>query len=166
MGERLRTKGFAEAAGEDVICRWTHGRLLLDVMPTDPAVLSFSNPWYPLAAASAQPYTLPSGATVRLVSAPLLLATKLVSFHDRGHSDTGLLDYLHHDLEDIITVVNGRPGLLDEVQHSPTEVQGFLSDEFDQLLMDGAFLAKLPWLLAEPDREELVLERLRRLAGL
>lgn len=41
VAERLRSRGFAEDM--DVVCRWRHGALALDVMPTDEAVLGFSN---------------------------------------------------------------------------------------------------------------------------
>lgn len=44
--ERLREKGFEQSLEEDVICRWQNDTLLLDVMPTDPDILGFSNKWY------------------------------------------------------------------------------------------------------------------------
>ena len=55
LGERLRLRGFTEAIGDPVICRWRHDGcgLTLDMMPTDEAILGFSNPWYPLAIATA-----------------------------------------------------------------------------------------------------------------
>jgi len=44
LGERLRWAGFREDRA--VLCRWLHGPLILDVVPTDPAALGFSNRWY------------------------------------------------------------------------------------------------------------------------
>ena len=42
----LRERGFSQRAGaEEPICRWHLGDLILDVMPTDPDVLGFSNRW-------------------------------------------------------------------------------------------------------------------------
>ena len=47
FSERLRVQGFAEDVESRVICRWRHARfdLMLDAMPTDPAILGFSNRW-------------------------------------------------------------------------------------------------------------------------
>jgi hypothetical protein len=48
LGEQLRERGLQEAADAPVLCRWQSDepRLVLDVMPTDPDILGFSNPWY------------------------------------------------------------------------------------------------------------------------
>lgn len=52
--ERLAGQGFVEAIDEPVICRWHHraSKLILDVMPTDPEILGFTNAWYASAPAS------------------------------------------------------------------------------------------------------------------
>lgn len=47
---------------------------------------------------------LPSGTSIRLISAPVLIATKLEAFADRGHGDF----LAGHDLEDITTIADGR----------------------------------------------------------
>jgi hypothetical protein len=67
LGERLREQGLQEAMGEPVICRWRSAdpELVLDVMPTDPDILGFSNPWYDEAISSAVTVTLESGAEIR-----------------------------------------------------------------------------------------------------
>lgn len=108
--ERLRTQGFAEQPTEGVICRWAKGGLLIDVMPTDRKVLGFTNTWYEQAAQEASVYALPSGRRIRLITAPHFLATKLEAFASRGGGD-----YLHHDMEDIVTVIDGRDSIVDEV---------------------------------------------------
>lgn len=43
LATRIRACGFSEAMGEAVICRWRHGTLIVDVTPTDAAVLGFTN---------------------------------------------------------------------------------------------------------------------------
>jgi hypothetical protein len=46
IAKRLRALGFHEDT--EVICRWQHeDDLTLDVMPTAPNILGFSNRWYP-----------------------------------------------------------------------------------------------------------------------
>jgi hypothetical protein len=48
LADRLRDRGLREAVDEPVICRWRNAepRLVIDVMPTDPEILGFSNEWY------------------------------------------------------------------------------------------------------------------------
>jgi len=48
-----------------------------------------------------------SGRIISLIAAPVFIATKLEAFHDRGGGDF----LASHDLEDIVTVVDGRPGV-------------------------------------------------------
>ena len=164
LGERLRACGFSEQPNEDVICRWAKGSLLIDVMPTQAVVLGFANTWYEQAARDASTHTLPSGKRLRLISAPLFLATKLEAFANRGNGD-----YLHHDMEDIVTLVDGRDTVVDEVLRSAPQVREFLMDEFDALLADTQFTDRLTWLLPPENqsaRLEIVIMRMRKIAGL
>lgn len=48
LGEKLHARGLQEAVGEPVLCRWrsSEPHLVIDVMPTAPDLLGFSNPWY------------------------------------------------------------------------------------------------------------------------
>jgi len=111
--------GFKRDMSADApICRWRLGELEVDLMPTESSILGFSNRWYPLAVETALPLTLPSGVTIRLISAPAFMATKFVAFADRGNRDF----LASHDLEDIINLIDGRPELIDEVAQSPTDV--------------------------------------------
>ena len=164
LGERLRACGFTETSNEEVICRWAKGSLLIDVMPTQENVLGFANTWYAQAAQTAKPHRLPSGRSIRLISAPLFLATKLEAFANRGGGD-----YLHHDMEDIVTVVDGRNTIVEEVLNCAPQARAFLRAEFDDLLADPRFTDRLTWLLP-PDnlsaRQEVVIARMRKIAGL
>ena len=128
--------GFKRDMSADApICRWRLGELEVDLMPTESSILGFSNRWYPLAVETAQPLTLPSGVTIRLISAPALMATKFVAFEDRGNRDF----LASHDLEDIINLIDGRPELIDEVAQSPTELRSYLSAQCQMLLNTPAF---------------------------
>jgi hypothetical protein len=163
LSDKLRELGFREAG--DVICRWTKDQLIVDVMPTEGTVLGFTNRWYDLAAKTALKSTLPSGLVVRHVSPPLFIATKIESFKSRGAGN-----YLHHDIEDVVNVVDGRPELVDEVRLAPPEVQEFIQEELDDMLARPAFTDRLQWHLrpdaVEQARVTVILERLRKLSGL
>lgn len=147
LESRLREKGFTQDVRPGApICRWRIGEIAIDVMPMAKEILGFSNRWYPLAMTSAVPVALPSGRMIRQVAAPVFLATKLEAFHGRGRRDF----MLSHDLEDVIAVVDGRAGLLDECRTSPPELRRYLAEQFSGLLATAAFVDALPGFL-QPD---------------
>ena len=103
--EKLRQLGFTpDQSPEAPICRWRIGELLLDLMPTDPAILGFANRWYGDALKQAIPVALPSGQIIRTLTPPHFLATKLEAFHGRGKGDY----WGSHDMEDIVCLIDGR----------------------------------------------------------
>ncbi len=162
LTDQLKERGFRENG--DIICRWCKGSLIVDVMPTK-EFLGFANCWYPLAIQNAHQYRFQDGQTINVISAPLFVATKLESFNGRGNGDYG-----HHDIEDIISLVDGRPELCSEIEQCDKVVREFVRQEVDDLLADAAFVEHLPWHL-HPDRASqarlpLIVERLRKLAGL
>lgn len=73
-----------------------------------------------------------------------------------------------HDMEDLITVLDGRPEIVSEIRASADDLQGFLSQTFRELLANDAFLEALPGHLS-PDRASqarlsLLIKRLRGIA--
>jgi predicted nucleotidyltransferase len=159
---RLRKLGFAP--DPEVVCRWKIAGLQLDLLPSGPDVLSFHNRWYPEVMRTAVPRRLPSGRTIRILTSPLFLATKLDAFQSRGNGDF----LASHDLEDIITVIDGRPELADEVTTATQEIRDYLQRCFADLLRQEAFLTALPGHLpgdaSSQSRLPGLLETLRRLA--
>ena len=153
------------------ICRWVYGSVTVDVMPTVQDILGFANRWYPLAVETATTVALQSGLSIRLISAPVFIATKLEAFNDRGHNANGQPDYLgSHDLEDIITVVDRRPELLSECTDSSPELRGYLAQAFSRLLADADFnttlAGHLPGDASSQGRLQKLRDALRALANL
>lgn len=111
----LKAQGFVQDMAADApICRWRIGALTVDVMPMEKTVLGFANRWYQLAVATSQAFSLPSDKEIKLIIAPVFVATKLEAFADRGNCDF----LFSHDLGDIIAVVDGRETLLDECKQA------------------------------------------------
>jgi predicted nucleotidyltransferase len=137
----LAARGFAHDMSPDApICRWRVGGVAVDVMPTLEGILGFSNPWYPLALDTAELLALPSGTMIRLVTAPVFLATKLEAFSGRGKGD-----YLFsHDLGDFLAVIDGRKSLIDECRASDAELRAYLRERVTGLLATPAFIDALP----------------------
>jgi predicted nucleotidyltransferase len=167
FSERMHALGFEEDASEGApLCRWRHGSLMLDVMPLDASILGFSNRWYPEALRTATRIALPQGTVLRVITAPYFLGTKLDAFHDRGGNDY----YVSQDLEDVITVIDGRASLIDEVASAPVELRQFISASFQMLLAEPRFLEALPGYLLPDDANQArgpkLMEKLRKLSAL
>lgn len=164
LGEALHARGFSQPLEQgDPPFRWTFAGMKLDVMPIDQAVLGFSNRWYEPAMQTAVTATLREGLSIRLVTATCFVATKLVAFLDRGKGD-----YLDsHDLEDVLSVVDGRPALVDEFEHVAIDLREYVAGVFAHLLADEDFINALPGMIIEgspADRSPVVLQRLRAIA--
>jgi hypothetical protein len=136
---------------------------MLDVMPTEESVLGFGNRWYKLAVRTAHPVALPSGQSIRLITAPVFLATKIDAFRGRGAGDF----LASHDLEDVIVLIDGRPELMHEVRGSDPELRTYIAGQMSSLLGNPLFLESLPGHLpgdeASQARLPLIRNRLRTL---
>lgn len=148
------------------ICRWTVDDVTVDVMPTLPDVLGFSNRWYPLACETAWTVTLPSGRRIQVITAPAFVATKLEAFAGRGQGDF----LFSHDMADIVSVIDGRESLLIELQHAVPELRRHIGTAIAQLLGSRGFLESLPGHLpgdaASQARLPELQVKLEQLAGL
>lgn len=148
LEETLRSLGFTQSMEEDApLCRWVINDTKVDVMPTDEKILGFTNKWYSPAIKNATEISLEEGLEIRIVTAPYFLATKIEAFYGRGKGD-----YMaSHDMEDIITIIDGRLELIDEVKDSETDLRSFLAEKFRYFLKTEAFLeALLGHLLPDP----------------
>lgn len=68
-----------------------------------------------------------------------------------------------------MNLVDGRDTIVDEVTTSSQDAQNFLADEFDALLSDPTFVEYMSWHLAPYEhqaRKDIVIERMRRIAGI
>lgn len=133
----------------------------LDLVPLDEKVLGFANRWYKPGFEAATTATLPSGMQLRHLSAPYFMATKLEAFKDRGNNDV----YLSHDLEDVISVVDGREELTDELKSAPPNVRNFVALTFRELLKHPDFTNVLPGIVSQSARTGLVLQRFTNIAA-
>lgn len=135
-------------------------------MPTDERILGFSNRWHSFAAATAISLTLPSSTRIRLISAPAFLATKFEAFATRGNSDI----MSSHDFEDIINVLDGRPGIEAEIAGAGSELTDYLAERFRNVLHHRDFDNALPGLVVYDDlygsRIESVRHRITTIANL
>ena len=163
----LIARGFVHDMSADApICRWRIGAVIVDVMPMEKAVLGFANRWYPLAINTADYFALPSGLQIKLIQAPVFIATKLEAFADRGKGDF----LFSHDLGDLIAIIDGRYSLLAECKSHALELKAYLQTKFSALIENRAFMQALSGHLppdsAGQSRLPLLEAKLRELARL
>lgn len=167
LGEQLRALGFCEDSREGApICRWLLGTIAVDVMPTQPGVLGFSNAWYVHAINTARTTLLPpddhGSVSIKVINAPAFCATKLAAWASRGKGDL-----LHHDIEDIVALVDGRAELLAELESEVPELRSFVASSITSLFAKG-LEEQLPGHLqgdaASQARLPFVLTTLKRIA--
>ena len=104
--------------------------------------------------------------TIRLISAPAFLATKLEAFATRGRGDLTS----SHDLEDIINLLDGRLGIEDEIAGIGGELAAYLAERFAAIVNHPDFDNTLPGLVEYDElydeRIHSVRNRARRIAAL
>lgn len=158
---QLMQRGFKQTMADNTPpFRWYWNRMQLDLVPLDEKVLGFANPWYRVGFEAALVAELAQGLHLRHLSAPHFLATKFEAFKDRGQNDV----YLSHDLEDIMTVIEGRSAVAAEVSAAHAGVRKHIGHSVAALLDMPAFHNALPGLLSNPERELTVKARLNQIA--
>ena len=156
---RLRKLGFAEDSRDGApLCRWLHGEIMLDLMRLDEKILGFSNRWYRYAMSTATPLLLEPGVEIHLITAPYFLATKMEAFKGRGKGD-----FLgSQDLEDLISLIDGRPTLAREVREQSPELRVYVAAEMTQFLQSARFTDALPGHLPPDSASQARIGALRR----
>jgi hypothetical protein len=131
MEEKLRALGFRNDTSEDApICRWIYQEIKVDIMPTDPKILGFSNQWYEDGNNVKISKTLPDGSSVSVFPSAYYLAAKLDAHNSRGGNDLRQ----SHDFEDIIYILDNCTSLPENILSSRLNLKEYLKSEFSKLL--------------------------------
>lgn len=140
LEKKLTKQGFKKLVSEEVICRWFYDDATLDIMPTDETILGFGNRWYKKAIAASIIHHLTNKIAIKIVTAPYFLATKLEAFKTRGKSDY----YASHDFEDIMSILDGRIEIVEEIHNADSELRDHLIDSFMEINNSPAFKGAIP----------------------
>jgi predicted nucleotidyltransferase len=163
---RLRSLGFDHDMREgEPRCRWVLGNLTVDIMPTEGAFLGLNTAWFKEALATAVSRKF-AHISLRLISPVAFLATKHVAFLDRGKNDY----YASHDLEDFVTVIDGRANIVDELNQAPSALRayviGAVRDMHAIAPFNEALSGHLPSDQASQQRLPMLRKKLRDIAAL
>lgn len=162
----LRQAGFSHDDSEGApICRWRLGQLVVDIMPTTGDLIGLNTKWFQEALETAEIVEY-AHERLRVVSPVGLLVTKFLTFSERGGGDY----YASHDLEDFLTVVDGRSRIVEEIDESRADLRAYLIEGFRALLAEDEFREALPGYLppdsASQARLPILRSKLDRIAGL
>ncbi len=165
LEKELLQRGFIQDTSEGApICRWLIDGYMVDFMPISAEILGFSNLWYAPALQSSETIEVSPGLAIRLVTAPYFVATKIEAFRGRGNNDYRA----SHDLEDIITLIDGRKELLAEIRSTPSDLRQFLADAFSGFLASSEFVESVSGHLlpdkASQGRLTLIMRRITQIA--
>jgi hypothetical protein len=168
LEDELRALGFTNDI-RGPICRFLSSPLVIDIMPTDPDILGFANRWYRLAIESADRFELADGELINLITPACFLATKLEAFNSptrEGYRDM----FSSKDFEDIIVLVDGRPGIVADVENSDPTIRAFVIEELKGLASGRYFREAVESHLDRDSnssqRLPKIIERLSQIAGL
>lgn len=163
LTERLAAKNFKITGEDEVNCRFRFNDVVVDVMPSDPAVLGYANRWFVEGLAKADKFTLPCGIIIQIFKPAYFLATKLEAFSGRGNGDP-----YHKDVEDIIIVIDGREELLDEVRQAEPELKEYIVAGIRELVaLNGIdyVIESSGSVQANPGRGRVIHRRMKDLAN-
>jgi hypothetical protein len=144
FSNELYRNGFYQSIEDDVICRFRWEDVIVDVMSTVSVGWAPSNRWLALGYFNSIECEI-DARKFRILDMPYFLATKFAAFRDRGSSDPRM----SHDLEDIVTVLDGRKEWPQSILAADSEVRDYLAGEIGTFLIDQrlqeAIIGNLPY---------------------
>lgn len=161
--EELRKHGFVNDIESGIRCRYLVRHkpedIVVDIMPTNEVHMGFKNRWYPDGFKHSMNYEISANKSVKILTAPYFIATKLEAFKGRG-GDNGIIS---HDFEDIVYVLEHRYSIWDELQVADDGVKKYLKAEFEALLSHQDFEEWLDYhvLFLSPPSSQMILTNLR-----
>ena len=164
---RIQELGFKHDMSKGApMCRWLLDDLKVYMMPTEGAALGLNTQWFAEALATAEEKPVRDSIKLRIISSVGFLATKIVAFYDRGGNNY----YTSEDIEDLLTVIDGRAGTVKEVAAGPIKLRQFIRDSIRQMNSVGDFREAASGALgfdeASQRRLPLLLGKLREIADL
>ncbi|MCF8222778.1 MAG: hypothetical protein K9J25_06490 [Bacteroidales bacterium] len=127
----LREKGFIHDTSPGApVCRKIYTNIKVDIMPSNPDILGFSNEWYTGGIENKIIKTLPDDTDIYVFSPEYYLAAKFEAHNDRGGDDLRQ----SYDFEDIIYIFHNYSGILDDIENANNDVKEYLIGQCETLL--------------------------------
>ena len=148
LDEKLRSIGFKNDTMSGVICRYLLQGIIVDIMPTDPSILGFSNRWYPDGFKNAVAHQIDKGSSLKIFPLPYFIASKWEAYKGRGK------DYrLSTDFEDLVFLFENVKDLDQKVRNCPNDLFTYLQTEFANIIDSRDFEEGLTANLSRENRD-------------
>ncbi len=164
LEEKLGSAGFKHDMSDRAPrCRWIINNIKVDILSLKDRFSGMNLKW--LQETVSMPLEIKEEETVFKIASPAcFIAMKLEAFKDRGNAD-----YLgSRDIEDVISVIDGRSSIVEEIKSSDPQVVKFISKTIAELLQKNEFTASISGHLmpdpASQKRRLIVIERLNRIS--
>lgn len=165
LEEKLRSLGFNHDIDsvETIICRYKIEGLIVDIMPTNDTTIGFANKWYPEGFTNAVACKIDDDLTLKILTAPYFIATKLEAHKSRGGND----GRTSHDFEDIVYVLENRETVWDEMHHADEALKNYFRSEFQSLLNNPNLFEWIDCHVerGSPPATYFIMEELRKFVG-
>jgi predicted nucleotidyltransferase len=135
LDQRLVSLGFKNDVMSGVICRYTIQGIIVDVMPTNPDVIGFSNRWYPEGFATAKEIKLDNITRVKIFNLPYFVASKWEAFKGRGKNNYRT----SKDFEDLVYILENVDDFEEQMMESPDHVKTWLREELSPIIETDSF---------------------------
>ncbi len=130
LEERVRQLGFVNDMNAKFLGRYILGDIIVDLMPTAPEILGFTNKWYKEGFKASVNFEIDEMTTIKILPPEYFIATKIEAFKNRGGGD----GRLSHDFEDLVFVLDNRNSIWNEIKTADQSLQNYISEEFENLL--------------------------------
>jgi hypothetical protein len=130
LRDALIQHGFRERADDRAsrqILFW-FGDLAVDFIPARMVEFGTENRWLSIGYDLAEPHELENGEVILRLSVSCWLAAKIAAFERRGRQDV----LMSRDLDDIVTLLIGSAGIVEDVRDSPLEIRSFVEGTFQE----------------------------------
>jgi hypothetical protein len=112
-----------------VICRYKIQGITVDIMPTHPEAIGFSNIWYPEGFQTAIDYPLDKDSDIKIFSLPYFVASKWEAFKGRGTDFRTSTDF-----EDLVYIFENVGDFEEQMKVSPIHLRTYLGNEFEAVI--------------------------------
>lgn len=127
--EKLAMRGFVQSADLDVICRFKHKDILVDVMNTEEIGWAPANRWFAPGFEMMQT-VLVEDQEIQIMPLPYFLASKFEAYLNRGATDPRT----SHDFEDIVYLFDNRVDMAEQLLLAPDNVKPFLIEQLNIMI--------------------------------
>ncbi|MFI5139303.1 MAG: hypothetical protein ACHQIM_15890 [Sphingobacteriales bacterium] len=135
LDEKLRSLGFQNDVPSGVICRYKVQGIIVDVMPTHPEAIGFSNKWYPEGFENAIEYSLDAATTIKIFTLPYFIASKWEAFKGRGNNNYRT----SQDFEDLVYIWGNADALEEHLRAAPEHLRAYLHNELVKVIYKDDF---------------------------